>query len=107
MKVLLTGATGFLGNNLLRGLLNDGHEVTVFARPSSDFRPIDGLDVEIIYVDLADSSQIGLAVTGVDLLIHSAAMIEQASIRFRAYSLHRSVLCSGQQIMQLSRNIAR
>ncbi len=76
MKVLLTGATGLLGNNLLRALLHDGHEVKVLVRHSSDRRPTDGLEVEKAYAELADSSQIGLAVEGVDLLIHAAAMIQ-------------------------------
>lgn len=40
MKVLLTGATGFLGSHLARGLLREGHDVVILTRSSSDTRRI-------------------------------------------------------------------
>ena len=76
MKILLTGATGFLGNNILRALLNEGHDVTVLVRHSSDPRPTDGLEVEKVFADLADPAEVGKAVVGADVLIHSAALIQ-------------------------------
>ena len=76
MKVLLTGATGFLGNNILRALLEEGHAVTVLVRHSSDPRPTDGLKVEKVFADLADSTDVGKAVVDADVLIHSAALIQ-------------------------------
>ena len=36
MRILLTGATGFVGSHLLRGLLKDGHEICIGKRSSSD-----------------------------------------------------------------------
>lgn len=76
MRILLTGATGFLGNNLLRLLLEDQHEVTVTVRQHSDMRPLQGLDVEKIQYDLSIPTTIVQALDGIDLLIHSAAMIQ-------------------------------
>jgi nucleoside-diphosphate-sugar epimerase len=35
LRVLITGATGFLGSHLARRLVRDGHDVHVLARPSS------------------------------------------------------------------------
>ena len=75
MKVLLTGATGFLGNNLLRLLLEDGHSMTVTVRHGSDTRPLKGLSVEQVICDLADPEQASAIVGDSDLVIHSAAMI--------------------------------
>ena len=43
MKILLTGATGFLGSHLLRGLLHEGHEVHVIKRSRSDLKRIEVL----------------------------------------------------------------
>jgi nucleoside-diphosphate-sugar epimerase len=43
MNVLVTGATGLLGNNVLRQLLDAGHHAQILVRPTSDLRAIDGL----------------------------------------------------------------
>ena len=75
MQILLTGSTGFLGNNVLRHLLQDGHQVTVTNRHTSDPRPLDGLDLETLQIDLNDPNAVGNAVSHVDLVIHSAATI--------------------------------
>ena len=75
MRVLITGATGFLGNNLVRALLEQGHEVIAAVRLSSDPRPIAGLEIEKRNLDLSNSGQINLAVQSADLIIHSAALI--------------------------------
>lgn len=75
MRILLTGATGFLGNHLLVQLLEAGHEVTATLRHSSDPRPMDGLDVSKVVVDLNEPSEIAPLVGQHDAVIHSAAMI--------------------------------
>ena len=75
MQVLLTGGTGFLGNNLLRMLLESGYGVTATTRHSSDPRPFDGLTIETLPIDLNDPNAVSRSVKEVDLLIHSAAMI--------------------------------
>jgi len=76
MRVLVTGATGFLGNNIVRALLAEQHEVTVAKRVSSDPRTLDGLDVQAADVDLTDLAQISPLIGDVDTVIHSAAMIQ-------------------------------
>ncbi len=75
MRILLTGATGFLGNNLLVQLLDAGHEVTTTLRHSSDLRPLDGLSVSKTVVDLNKNAEIAPLVAQHDAVIHSAAMI--------------------------------
>lgn len=76
MQIFITGATGFLGNNLVRILLQQGHEITVAKRITSELRPLDGLNVEAVDLDLNDPAQIGPALDTADLVIHSAAMIQ-------------------------------
>ncbi len=76
MRILLTGATGFLGNNLLRQLLDDDHEMVVTIRHSSDPRPLDSLNVEKVEGDLTDPHTIASAMQSIDLVIHSAAAIQ-------------------------------
>ena len=84
MRVLVTGATGFLGNNIVRSLLAQGQHVTVAKRISSDPRTLDGLDVEAVDVDLNDLTQISSIIADVDLVIHSAAMIQLGWSRLSA-----------------------
>ncbi len=75
MRVLLTGATGFLGNNVLRMLLEDQYDVTVTVRASSNRQALDGLDVDCVDADLSQPGSMTRAMTSVDLVIHAAAMI--------------------------------
>lgn len=76
MRVLLTGATGFLGNNLLRRLLQAGHEVQITLRPGAGGRALDGLNYDPVYGDLADVQRLVSEVSDFDVLIHSAALIQ-------------------------------
>lgn len=75
MRILLTGATGFLGNHLLQQLIEAGHQVTATLRHSSDPRPMDGLDVSKVVVDLNEPSEISPLIGQHDAVIHAAAMI--------------------------------
>lgn len=40
MKVFVTGASGFIGSHLIRGLIDAGHEILALATPESDLRRI-------------------------------------------------------------------
>ena len=73
--ILLTGANGHLGANLLRRLLRDGEPVRVFLRPESDNSTVDGLAVERAYGDLRDASAVADAVRGCSRIYHTAAMV--------------------------------
>jgi nucleoside-diphosphate-sugar epimerase len=74
-KILITGATGHLGANLLRRLLLDGETVRVFQRPGRDHGALQGLDVEIVYGDLRDPEAVQRAVLGCTKIYHCAAMV--------------------------------
>lgn len=68
MKVLVLGAAGCLGANLVRALLADGHEVRAFVRPSPTGRPrptLAGLDLELVEGDLRDEAAVARACRGV------------------------------------------
>ncbi|MEL7498104.1 MAG: NAD-dependent epimerase/dehydratase family protein [Planctomycetota bacterium] len=76
MRILVTGATGFLGNNLIRAILANGDEVVAAVRSSSDRDPLRGLDVEVVVVDFEKSADISFAINDVDAVVHAAAMIQ-------------------------------
>ncbi|MFH1024810.1 MAG: hopanoid-associated sugar epimerase [Planctomycetota bacterium] len=73
MPALVTGATGFVGANLVRELLADGFAVRVLVRPSSPLTALRGLDVEKVPGDLEDVASLEKALAGCDALFHTAA----------------------------------
>lgn len=73
MKVLVTGATGFLGGRLVSGLVRRGDEVRAFARKTSKIQPLLEQHVCIVYGDLKDKESLRAAVKDVDIVYHAGA----------------------------------
>lgn len=76
---LVTGATGHLGANLVRRLLDDGRRVRVLLRAQSDGRALHGLDLERAVGDVRDPASIAAAVRGCAFVYHCAAKISITS----------------------------
>ena len=79
MKVLLTGATGFIGSFLTEELVKKGYEVRCLVRTHSDLKWIADLDVECVYGDLFNKQSIKRAVNGVDYVYHLAGVTDAVS----------------------------
>ncbi|MDP2728629.1 MAG: NAD-dependent epimerase/dehydratase family protein, partial [Dehalococcoidia bacterium] len=77
MKVLVTGATGFLGSNLVRELLGDGEEVRALVRVGSNLANLSGLEVELVAGDLWDRSSLMQAAQGCCVVYHVAALYSE------------------------------
>jgi len=73
MKALVTGATGFIGGNLVQELLNQGYQVKTLVRKESDRKNIEGLNVEIAWGDLRDKASLVSALESCNVLFHVAA----------------------------------
>jgi UDP-glucose 4-epimerase len=77
MKTLVTGGAGFIGSNLVRLLLQEGHEVTVLDSLASGYRsnllglPLSGL----VLGDVRDSSLLDQAMAGKEVVFHLAASV--------------------------------
>jgi len=79
MKVLVTGASGFVGSHTVRALLDDGHEVRASARSAeriaSALEPLGAAGVvETAEADVTDEAAIGRALDGCDAVVHAAAI---------------------------------
>ena len=72
-RVLVTGASGFVGSAVTRALLAAGRPVRVLVRPASSRANLQGLDVEIAEGDLRDPDSIDRAVAGTGAVLHVAA----------------------------------
>jgi dihydroflavonol-4-reductase len=73
--VIVTGATGHIGNVLVRELLTRGFNVRVLVLPDDDTRPIAGLDVESVSGDITDTESLKSAFTGADVVFHLAGIV--------------------------------
>lgn len=73
MTALVTGATGFVGANIVRALLDAGETVRVLVRRGSPTRNIDGLPIDIAYGDLRDAASLQSALQSCQTLYHAAA----------------------------------
>ena len=73
MKTLATGPDGLLGSNIVRTLLDAGHEVNALVHPSSKSTTLDGLPVNIFKGDILKPETIEPAIAGCDNVIHVAA----------------------------------
>jgi dihydroflavonol-4-reductase len=72
-RVLVSGANGFVGSAVVLALLRHGYAVRALARPSSDIRNLDGVEVEIVRGDLLDPPSLDRALTACEGLFHVAA----------------------------------
>ncbi len=73
MKAMVTGATGFIGANLVHGLIKQGYQVKALVRKESNRENIAGLDIEVVVGDLRDKASLIGALDGCEVLFHVAA----------------------------------
>jgi nucleoside-diphosphate-sugar epimerase len=74
MKVLLTGATGFVGKNVARALAARGHDLRLVVREGSN---VSGLPAgEIVHGDVCDAATVRRAAEGCEAILHMAALVK-------------------------------
>ena len=77
MKALVTGGAGFIGSNLVKQLLHDGHDVVVLDNLSSGYRcNLDLLqDATFFEGDVRDKDMVEKAIDGCEVVFHFAASV--------------------------------
>jgi len=74
-RVLLTGATGLLGGELVELLVSAGHEVRCLVREDSpNLHRLDPADAEVVTGDAGDAGTVARAASGVEAVIHAAGI---------------------------------
>jgi nucleoside-diphosphate-sugar epimerase len=74
-RILVTGGGGFIGSNLVRGLLERGDDVRVLDNFSTGNRAnLEGLDVDVIEGELRSYERVHNAVRGVEVVFHLGAL---------------------------------
>ena len=115
MKVLVTGATGFIGNHVTRLCLERGDQVRVMVMPGEDRSPLAGMDVEFVEGNLLDPSSLEKVVQGVEGLYHLAAIYQvwtkDPTLQYRvnidgAETLLRAAMAAGVEKVVFTSSIA-
>ncbi|MEE8157911.1 MAG: hopanoid-associated sugar epimerase [Dehalococcoidia bacterium] len=74
MKVLVTGATGFIGGNLVRALKARGYDVRALVRDQSSTLTLENTGVEVVPGDVRDRESVARALEGCQAVFHCAAL---------------------------------
>ncbi len=73
MKAFITGATGFVGSHVARVLLQNGADLRLLVRSSSNLKNIEGLNADRVVGDLRDPESLEKVMSGCDAVFHVAA----------------------------------
>jgi dihydroflavonol-4-reductase len=73
-KVLVTGASGFIGQHLASTLVARGDDVTCLVRKSSQVKNLNNLGVHLVYGDVTESESLPAAIDGQDIVYHLAGL---------------------------------
>lgn len=75
MRVLVTGATGFVGGYVVDACLKRGWSVAAFARPTSDVKELQARGVAVVQGNLGDPAACARALADADVVVHCAAKV--------------------------------
>jgi dihydroflavonol-4-reductase len=110
-RVLVTGATGFLGHNLVAQLVAGGYQVRALVRATSDTRQLRELGVALCTGDVRDAASVDAAVAGSDYVVHAAGLFrlwgevrdfERTNVEGTAYVLEAALRHGVQKLVHIS-----
>ncbi|HET8825747.1 MAG TPA: NAD-dependent epimerase/dehydratase family protein, partial [Terriglobales bacterium] len=73
MLAFVTGATGFVGSHVARALADQGADLRLLVRASSNTKNVADLKAELVTGDLRDPASLEKAISGCDTVFHVAA----------------------------------
>lgn len=75
-KVAVTGATGLVGGHLVGYLAEHGFEVIAIGRSKERLSHFNSPSIEIRVADIEDKNAVSNAISGADVVVHSAATVD-------------------------------
>ncbi|OGC47091.1 MAG: hypothetical protein A3A94_03540 [Candidatus Portnoybacteria bacterium RIFCSPLOWO2_01_FULL_43_11] len=106
MKILVTGASGFIGSHLVRVLIAAGHEVRVLVREFSRLDRLKDLkdsSLEITEGSLEDKDSLIKAVSGIKVIFHLAGQLGKFGLSNEVY--YRTHVLSTKNLLEVSLGI--
>ena len=91
MRVLVTGANGFMGSHLVAEFAQAGHQVRAMVEPGTDTSAVEAAADEITGLDVRDTARLPSAVCAVECVVHLAAVVSD----FGAVRRYRKVNVGG------------
>ena len=88
MKILVTGASGFVGTHLVRRLVNDGHTVYSLVRTSSRVEELQQVDTTLVYGDVREKASLEKIVQqdpNIETVFHLASLLTPVSVDDNIY----------------------
>jgi dihydroflavonol-4-reductase len=87
-KILVTGASGFIGFHLARALLDQGHEISCLVRKSSKLDRLAGLPIRRVDGDVTDAESLRRVMPGHDAVYHLAGLVKAVHVH-ELYQVNR------------------
>ena len=94
MKILVTGATGFIGKYLVKKLIKEGHKVRCLVRKTSrkeDINYLRKLKVGLIYANLVEQKTLKNIANDIDVVIHLAGIGNINAVSHKYYLQYRKI----------------
>ena len=94
MKILITGASGFIGSWMCKKLFEEGHEIKVLCRPTSDLSELEGIEYEKVEGDITNLESLKVAFKDIEAVFHLAGHVGYSK---QAHSLMEKINVQGTQ----------
>jgi dihydroflavonol-4-reductase len=91
MKILVTGADGLLGSNLVRELLGRNYEVTALVQELKVYPTLADLPITLVIGDLLDPISIHKALNNMEIVIHCAANTSMFGLTINLESVYYNI----------------
>lgn len=103
MKVLVTGASGFLGSHVAEQLIKAGHAVRVLVRKTSNRKFLQSLQgIEFAEGSVEEAARVDEAAAGVDAIVHSAGIVKARTPE----EFHRTNVQGTRNLLEAARKVA-
>jgi len=102
VRILVTGATGFIGSRLCHALVGTSHQIRALHRPQSSLGVLSDIPIELAQADILDPHSLDACVDGVDAVIHCAGELGPRASRLAPEAMIASHVIGTRNMTQAS-----